>query len=101
MPDQWDDNPTTSNVPQAEESSHAPAQEGELGLSVLVNQSCEVAISFPHPVKWFALEPDEAIDFARVVAANAEKAQKLREKLGKAAPKIVDPSGTVITSEKS
>jgi hypothetical protein len=47
--------------------------EGALMVAVVV-QDGKVAIRFPHPVQWFAMEPEQAVEMAVAMIKNARRA---------------------------
>jgi len=53
--------------------------EGEIQFAVGVTRSGEVFIDFDVKVKWLALSPMEAIELAKVIAANAQKAVRVQQ----------------------
>jgi hypothetical protein len=57
--------------------------EGELQFACGTTKTGDVFLDFGVKVKWIAMEPAQAIEFAKVVAANAAKAARVRQILEK------------------
>ena len=57
--------------------------EGELQFAVGTTKTGDVFLDFGVKEKWIAMEPAQAIEFAKVVAANAAKASRVRQILEK------------------
>jgi hypothetical protein len=55
--------------------------EGELQFIVGTTQSGEVFLDFGTKVKWIAMEPGDAIELAKIIAANAQKGARVRQVL--------------------
>jgi hypothetical protein len=55
--------------------------EGEFQFIVGTTQSGEVFLDFGTKVKWIAMEPGEAIELAKIIAANAQKGARVRQVL--------------------
>lgn len=59
------------------------ADEGELQFAVGVTKAGDVFLDFGTQVKWVAFEPGQAIEIAKMIAANAQKAVHVRQILEK------------------
>jgi len=59
------------------------SDEGGLQFAVGATKTGDVFLDFGIKVKWIALEPAEAIELAKVIAANAAKAARIRQVLEK------------------
>jgi hypothetical protein len=57
--------------------------EGQIQLAVGVTKTGDVFMDFGTKVKWLAFDPGEAIDVAKMIAFNAQKAARVREILEK------------------
>ena len=57
--------------------------EGQIQLAVGVTKGGDVFMDFGVKVKWLAFDPQEAIEIAKMIAVNAQKAARVREVLEK------------------
>ena len=90
----WAENPDDAVEAPEEEPKLGPTgehpegkiqegDEGELQFAVGTTKTGDVFLEFGIKVKWIALGPGEAIELARVIAANAQKAARVRQVLEK------------------
>lgn len=61
-------------IPTKEAGIDAPADAPEFQIQVHQSDDGRVILRFSQPLTWFALTPNEAVDFARLVVKHAEKA---------------------------
>jgi hypothetical protein len=60
------------------EGKLVPNDEGEVRL-IVGHFRDKVIVDFGTPVKWFAMEPEQAIELAKHIRKNAEKAQIVKK----------------------